>query len=217
MAANFLKYFLTKYVMKNLYLFLMLSLGWIATAQDSSIAKEVEKLKHLVEYNQYEQAQKKADSLLLIFNKSGDKYLEYELSVTLQLGLMYETKEDNNKALEILLKVVDKANQSNYHNTACHINIIIALVYEKRLEQELAKKYLDDADKIRIKHNVQELYSTILVRRSLYHRWFTKDLDSALYYTKKGYEFAKQYNNEYDIVESSLMIAIYEANLTRWV
>jgi two-component sensor histidine kinase len=215
LADNFLKYIVIKYVMKNLYLCLMLSLGWMAFAQHSSMAKEVEKVEYLVEYNHYEEAQKKADSLLRIFKKSGNEYLEYELRVALQKGILYEIKEDNNKSLEILLSVVDKANNSKFHHLACHINIIIALVYEKRLDPVLAKKYLDEANRIRIKYKLDELESTILIRRSLYHRWFTKDLDSALYYSKNGYEFAKKYNNEYDIIESSLMIAIYEGNLNK--
>jgi two-component sensor histidine kinase len=84
------------------------------------------------------------------------------------------------------------------------------LVYEKQANPELSKQYLDAADKVRKEHNLEELYSTILIRRSLYHRWFTKDLDSAMYYTKKAKVYAERYDNKYDIIEATLMIGVYE-------
>ena len=195
---------------KHLFFFFMLS--HFAMAQDVALDKEVQRIEHLAEYNHYDKAEKKADSLLLLFGKQykDTKYLEYKLRLWLLKGRMYDIKEENNKALEVLLKAVDEAESNKFYKIACHTNIILALIYEKAETPKLAKQYLDAADRIRKEHNIEELYSTILVRRSLYQRWYTKNIDSAMYYTQKALRYAKKYNNEYDIIEASVMIGIYE-------
>jgi two-component sensor histidine kinase len=197
---------------KHTFLLIFLIYGHLVMAQGISIDKEVEKIDSLVEYNQYNEAEKKSDSLLKLFDNkyNGKEYLEQKLQLLLLKGIMYELKEDNTKALDVLLSAVDQATSNKFHKIACHANIIIALVYEKQANPELSKQYLDAADKVRKEHNLEELYSTILIRRSLYHRWFTKDLDSAMYYTKKAKVYAERYDNKYDIIEATLMIGVYE-------
>mgnify|MGYP006164331161 CR=1 FL=1 len=201
-----------KILSKYTFLLALLVSSHFLVAQGTNLNKQVAKIEHLAEYNQYDEAEKKADKLLLLFNTKykSNKYLEYKLRLLLLKGRMYEIKEENNKALELLLKVADEAKSNNYHKISCHTNIMLALIYEKQETPKLAKHYLDIADKIRKEHHLEELYSTLLVRRSLYHRWFTKDIDSAMYYTKKALGYAKKYDNEYDIAEAFLMIGIYE-------
>jgi len=175
--------------------------------------REIGKIDSLLKYTQYDEAQKKADSLLALPISKDSKYLECKLRLLLLKGRMYELKEENGKALDVLLKTVDEAEVSKLYKIACHSNIVVALVYEKQLNKELAKQYLDAAEKICKEHHIEELYSTILIRRSLYQRFFSKDLDSAAYYTKQALSYAKKYNNEYDIAEASVMTAIYYAEI----
>jgi len=204
---------------KSPFFLLLLLFGQYCIAQDSGIKDEVKKIEHLLEYNQYKKVEKKTDSLLPLFENryKDEKFLESKLRLLLVKGRMYETKEENNKALKPLLTVVDLAESNKLYAIACHTNIMLALIYEKQSTPKLAKQYLDQANRIRIKHNLQEFYSTILMRRSLYHRWFTKNIDSAMYYSKKALDFAQKHHNEYDITEASMMIGLYEGEQNRFL
>jgi two-component sensor histidine kinase len=43
----------------------------------------------------------------------------------------------------------------------------------------------------------------------LHHRWFTKNLDSAIHYAHQSLAYAQKYHNDFDKTEASLMLGIY--------
>lgn len=198
--------------LKCIFLLLLLAYSQFIVAQDLSLDNQIQKIDSLLEYNHYDQAEIEADNLLSLFEKkyNNKKYLEQKLQLLLIKGRMYEVKEENTKALKILLEVADEAEKNKFYKIACHANIVITLIYEKREVPDLAKRYLDAADRIYKEHKIEELLSPILIRRSLYHRFFTKDQDSAMYYIKKALESAKEMNNELTFTEATLMTGIYE-------
>lgn len=204
--------------MRIFFTFFLLLTGHFLKAQDLSLEREVREVDSLVEYNRYEVAEKKADSLLLVLaNQPGKREItETKLQLLFLKAKMYEKKEENDRALQILLDMIGPASSGKFYKMACRANILLALIYEKKGHYDLSLEYLNTADKIRIQHHLEELYSSILIRRSLYHRFVTKDIDSADYYARKARVYAEKHNIAYDVAAASGMIGIYEARREKY-
>lgn len=200
--------------MRIFFTFFLLLTGHFLRSQDLSPEMEVREVDSLVTFSRYDMAVKKADSLLLVLESGHNKpeLTEPKLQLLLLKAKIYEKKEENDKALQILLNIIGPASSGKFYTIACRANIIFALIYEKKGDYVLSREYLNAADKIRIQHNLEELYSSILIRRSLYHRFVTKDIDSADYYARKARGYAEKHHIAYDVAAASGMIGIYEAH-----
>jgi len=198
--------------MRILCTLLLLLVSYVAAAQNFSFEKAIAEVDSLVEYNRYTLADKKADSLLLLAEGWKKEALaEEKLRLLLLKAKMYEKKEDNDKALKLLLDVSGQASSGKFYKILCRAYIIMALIYEKQQNVLLHEQYLNAADNIRKEHGLEELYSSILIRRSLQQIFFRNNIDSAIYYIRQAKMYAEKYNNAYDVAASTLMMGTYSA------
>lgn len=214
--------------MKYIFILFLLTSGHFAMAQDVTIDERIKEIDSLIEYNQFDEAEKKADNLYKLLNseRNDKKYAEQRAKVRLQQGVIIDNRFDHSKALPVLLDALDIAEKNNIYRIACQAYIRIAFNYEKAKNFDLAHKYLNVASKLCKEHKLDDLYSAILVRYALLHRFlsdgtmtpdqeerltnqgFKGSLDSAVYYTEKAIQYAQAYNREYDLNEAYLTMGI---------
>lgn len=214
--------------MKYIFLLLMLISGHFAMAQDVTVDERIKEIDSLIEYNQFDEAEKKADNLYKLLNseRSDKKYAEQRAKVRLQQGIIIDNQFDHSQALPVLLDALDIAEKNNLYRIACQVNTRIAFNYEKAGNNYLAYKYLNTASKLCKEHKLDDLYSAILIRYALLHRFlsdgvmtpdqeerlvnldFKGSLDSAIHYTEKAIKYAQKYNNEYDLNEAYITMGI---------
>ncbi len=214
---------------RYIVLFSLLS-GRSAMAQDFSVDREIEKIDSLIEYNQFDKAKEKADSLYRLLNKEygSKKYLEQRLKVRLQQGLIIDNQFNHTDALPLFLEVLDKAEKNKLHRLACRANIRIAFNHEKANNYDLAYRYLNNASNLCNKHKLEDLHSTILIRYALLSRLvedpfmpmtteqrqrllklgFKGSLESAVHYNEKAIQYAQKHHNEYDLNEAYITMGI---------
>lgn len=209
------------------FLFFLLISGHFAMAQDFALNKELKEIDSLVEYNQLDKAEKKAVDLYQLLNKKyrGKKYAELRAKARLQQGIISDNQFNHNKALSLLLEGLDIAEKNKLYWIACRANIRIAFNYEKANNYDLAYQYLNAASVLCKEHELNDLYSAIFIRYALLHRFavegtinadqlqgslkdFKGSLDSAVYYTEKAIQYARKYNNEYDLNEAYVTMGI---------
>lgn len=217
--------------MKYIFILFLLTSGHFAMAQDVTIDERIKEIDSLIEYNQFDEAEKKADNLYKLLNseRNDKKYAEQRAKVRLQQGVIIDNRFDHSKALPVLLDALDIAEKNNIYSIACQAYIRIAFNYEKANNFDLAHKYLNVASKLCKEHKLDDLYSAILVRYALLHRFFMPEanraitldqrerlaklgfkgsLDSAVYYTEKAIQYAQTYNREYDLNEAYITMGI---------
>jgi len=191
-------------------LFSLLIFSPFAMAQDFALDKEIKEIDSLIQYNQFETAQRKTDNLYQKFSNSKErkKHKTELLELKFRQALILDRQDGPSmQPLQILLKITDEAEAEQLHSLSCRIYLLIALAYEKAGNLELTHKYLNIAyQKIR-KNNLENLYSTYCVRKSSYHR-FTKEWDSMQYYAYRAKEYAEKYHNETDLSDSYLLLEI---------
>lgn len=182
-------------------------------AQDSAVEFELIKIDRLIRNKKIDLAQKKTDSLyqkLRKFNLGRTKKIQLLETQFRQAIIFDEIESTSEESLKILLKIIDNAEEENLQSLSCQIYLLIALAYEKSQHLELTNLYLDKAyQKYKIYH-LENLYSTYCIRRSSYFR-FEEKLDSMNYYAKQAEKFSKKYNNEKDLIDSYLLMGIYES------
>jgi two-component sensor histidine kinase/6-pyruvoyl-tetrahydropterin synthase len=166
-------------------------------------------LDSLIEYNQFDKAEELADSLYLLINAQKDKkkYLGFMLEMRLKKAIILDNKYEHKQALEILLSIVDQAIINDFYKIACISNIKIAAVYEKLKNWDLSYLYWDDAQRLYERYNLEEIYSTLIIRKAVQLR-FQKKLDSAIYYAFKSKEYAEKYKNHKDEMAANIFIGI---------
>lgn len=174
----------------------------------SDYSQKVARIDSLIEYTHYQQAEKEIDSLCDIL-EGQKKYRKEYLELQVHKGTILVEREDNHKSLDLLIKIAEDAEKEKFYRVACIANIRLSLIYEKSRNPEESKRHLDKAESICLKYNFMDLYATILIRRSLYHRFYSKNMDSAKYYILKSLDYLKIYPNEYDYIEADVMWAIY--------
>ncbi len=196
--------------------------------QDISLDAEIQQIKKLIEYNQLEKAEKKADSLYQFFVKlDREEVLDKLLDVRLQQGIIFDSQFEHKKALRIFLEVAQKAEANKLYHKLCFSYVKIALQQEKVDNFYLAFDYIKAARKIAEDYEFTDLYSKIYIRYSFLHRYiadlngnyvslgpnqrlldkgFKGSLDSAIYYAKKSLEFATIYPNESDLKDGNITL-----------
>lgn len=214
--------------MKYIFILFLLTSGHFSIAQGVTVDKRIKGIDSLIEYNQFDKAERKADNLYKLLNseRNDKKYAEQRAKVRLQQGVIIDNRFDHSKALPVLLDALDIAEKNNIYRIACQAYIRIAFNYEKAKNFDLAHKYLNVASKLCKEHKLDDLHSAILVRYALLHRFlsdgtmtpdqeerltnqgFKGSLDSAVYYTEKAIQYAQTYNREYDLNEAYLTMGI---------
>jgi two-component sensor histidine kinase len=184
-----------------------------ALSQAQDIPTTITLIDSLVTYNHYEKAEVQFKKVLnqLEALPSNNLNNTYKAQILFLKGEMHEAKEENNQSLINLVAAKELAESHNLYAQLCRINTAISLIYEKQENAVLSKQYLDDAEALYKKYQLDSLYSAILIRRSLQHRFFTKNIDSAIFYSYKSKEYAERYNNKPEYVEASLMLGVYNA------
>lgn len=171
----------------------------------------------LITYNQYEKARLLANNFyLLLKNESRDnKNREFLLEIKLRQSDLLLRAEETTAALEVLLDIIDQAAKGRFYAIACSANLNMALAYEKTGHQNLANQYLDAAEILYRKHNLAELYSSILVRRSLAYLRTSpnQNLDSAKKYALLAKEGAGKYHREKDLSGANLILGVIHREL----
>lgn len=209
----------------------LLIYGHLSMAQNHDVGREIQRIDSLIEYNQFDKAEKKTDSLYqLLENKyEGEDQLEQRLKVRLQQGILLDNKFDHKKALHLFLEVAEKAEKYDLHRLLCISYIKIALEQEKTHNYYLAYNYIKDARKLCKEYQFDDLYSTIFIRYALLHRFlgeensvfvnpglkqriidegFVGSIDSAVFYAEKSIEYANKYNNEVDMNNANILMGI---------
>lgn len=197
---------LSKY---TLLFFLLISAHFLV-AQNTVFDKEIKEIDSLIQYNQFEAAQRKADNLYqkLSISKEQKKYKTELLELKFKQAYIQE-KEDKlpSEWLKILLEITDKAEAEQLHSLSCRIYLLIALAYEKTGNYNMTDKYLKLAYQKINKNNLVNLYSTYYIRKGSYHR-FLNELDSTHYYAERAKEFVEKYHNENDLVDSYILLGV---------
>jgi two-component sensor histidine kinase len=202
-----------------------------AMAQDMAIDREIKTIDTLIYYNHFQQAEDKVDSLYTILkNHRNKKLIAQQLELRYRKALIIDNRFEHVDALPIFMEVLQGSEKYNLYHLLCKTNIRIAFNQEKSDNFYLAYQYLHAALKLSEKHHFPELKSTIYIRYSLVHKFLGNNsastvngkliehaasknhfsLDSAFYYAEKAIDYAKKYNNEYDLNEGYATLGILE-------
>ena len=189
-------------------LFLMF-LGHFIRAQSPLVWDEIKKIDSLIFYCNFQEGAKKTDSLYnyLLKNDPEEKHTEAILHLLLNKSYLYGRDHFPHKALKIALDVIDKAQEYNLPEKEYQACLIAATMYEHSEELDLCKNYLDEANKLYRKFELEQVYAVYCIRLSSYYR-FKKMTDSALHYAYQGLDYAKQYNNRREYIDGCLLIGI---------
>lgn len=191
-----------------LFLFLLIASDF-ATAQEGSFYKEIKNIDNLINYSQIDIAQIKIDSLYRVHTKlNNENSNDYLIEIKYRQALIYY-KQDRLPAnpLRMLLEIKDEAEEADLYVLSYHINLLIALVYEKASNIELTNQYLNNAKNLYKKYKLENYYSSYCVRRSSYYRFVGK-FDSLHYYAQKAMEYSHKYNNERDFFDSHILLGV---------
>lgn len=192
------------------FLFFLLISGHFAVAQDFAVDKEIQKIDSLIEYNRFDIAQRKTDSLYRQLDKFNlrKKNKAQLLEIKFRQALILDRQDKPSaEPLRILLEIKDETEAERLYALSYRIHLLIALSYEKVGNLELTDKYLDTAYKLYKKHKLENLYSTYCIRRSSYYR-FVKEIDSSFYFANKAKEYAGKYGNTKDLFDSYIMLSL---------
>ncbi len=198
-------------------------------AQNLRVDEEIKKIDLLIYHNQFKEAEKKADNLYALLKDNDKKEaVAQKLELRYQKALIIDNQFDQGNALPIFMEVLQGADKNKFYKLSCKTNIRIAFNQEKADNLDLAYQYLNDANELCKKHQLNDLYSAILIRYALLHRFlgdsksniprhqrelfqkmnFKGSIDSAVYYTEKAIQYATKYNNEYDLNEAYMTMGI---------
>jgi two-component sensor histidine kinase len=203
-------------------LLLLLTACSTFTQDISSINQEIRKIDSLIVYNQFEQVEQKVDSLFLSIKNSN--YQEQILKVRLQKAMAIDFKNEHGEALLLYLDVSSKAERYEFNKIACQSKICISLIHEKNDDLVLAYTYIKSALDQCQKFDLDELYSTIMIRLASIHRiiirykiasdqtqkleklGFKANLDSAMKFARQAIPFAQKYHKYKDLKDAYFLL-----------
>lgn len=201
--------------------------------QQTNLANEIKTIDTLIYYNNFESAEKKADSLLLWLEKSENTSFEASvLELKYQKAIIFDELNIYGKSLSIFMDVLKEAERLHLYKLQCKSSIRIAYNLEKSSNYYAAYLYLQKAQQLSYQYHFQDLLSAIYIRLSMAHRFLgdpdyehdyneliKKDvplelfsIDSAFYYIEKGLKYAQVFNNEVDIANGYMALGILENN-----
>lgn len=143
------------------FLFFLLVFSHLSMAQDALVInKEIQKIDNLIYYNQYDNAQKKIDSLYkqLTFTNR-EKYKSQILEVKFRKAVNLDIQDGSSvEVIQLLLGIINEVESENLHSLACRIYLLMALSYEKTENSDvkllLTKKYLTKAYEVYENHEL---------------------------------------------------------------
>jgi two-component sensor histidine kinase len=218
--------------MKQYLILLFLTVSCLATAQHLDLNHEIREIDSLIRYNQFDDAQKKADQAynLLQEKYKGKEYLNQKLEVRFLQGIIKDSRFDHDDALPVFMEILKMAEKNKLHYMACRATIRIAFIHEKAGNEDLAYKYLLTAKQLCKDYKLDDLYSALFIRYAFVHRYvladnfiseeqkrrlaalnFKASHDSTLYYIQKAIQYALKYKKEYDLNEAYMTMGIIES------
>ena len=209
---------------RYLSILLLVSAAFSAGAQDlKNILTEIQTIDSLLAYNKLEKAERKADSLYALIEDSDSPQLA--LKVRLQKAIILQEKNENQKALAILLDVVSESEKEKYYDITCESAIYISLIHEINGDFVHAYEYIKTAEDLCIRYGIDQLYSTVLVRMASIHRilasnkpndrpqintleklGFKASFDSTMSFAQQAIPYAQKYGIGKDEIDSYFLI-----------
>ncbi|WP_304234477.1 hypothetical protein [Jiulongibacter sediminis] len=154
---------------RNVLILLLISASFSAGAQDlKGIQSRIQTIDSLLVYNKFLEAEKLSDSLFILLEKADNS--EISLKVRLQKAIALQGGNQHQKSLSILLDVFSQSEKHNFFALNCESAIYISLIHEINADYEHAYEYIHKAELLCKSHEINELYSTILVRMASLHR-----------------------------------------------
>jgi len=215
---------------KQILSFIFIFFAQFVMAQDFSIDKKIKTIDSLIEYRQFEDADKRSTELLQLLDKEyGRKeYLEQRIRLKLLQGKIFDAQFEHSKAFPLFLESMEEAEDNNLYKLACEIKLSISSNQEAARNYSLSFDYLKEAQKIAVNNGFEDLYSSIFLKYATLYRFVSDTMidlranqrelliekglsinfDSATYYANKAIIYAKKYNNEADINEGGSLLGI---------
>jgi len=94
-------------------------------AQEITSDKKIKEIDNLIEYNSFDLAEKKANSLFRLLSEKSDnkKHLKQRLKVRFQQGLIKDDQFDHRGALPIFLQVLKGTDENKLYKLSCEVRI----------------------------------------------------------------------------------------------
>ncbi len=189
-------------------LFLSLYFLLPVAAQPLQFQKEIQVIDSLIYMGKSGQAEK---NILILRRQLAptNKNLSLKQKVGLMqaIALILSRQEKDKEALALTLDAINKAEQNAWHDEHFKALVLVELVYETVSNLTAAKLYLNRADALGKKHNLDSLYSTYYVRLSSLFRMQQKT-DSAFVYARQALAYATKYNNWQDAADANLLMGM---------
>jgi len=199
------------------------------SAQDvKSFYKGLYEIDSLIDFSNFHEAEIKIDSLQnMIKNKYFSDFDEPKLYLELQKSIVILEKLDFKTSLSKLLIIHSKAIKFNYHKISCRADLYISLIHESNSNFAEAFKYIKLAANDCKNYNINNLYSTVNIRRSSLRRVmdsivtipneYLKDglsagVDSTIHEIEIAIDSAQKYNRNRDINDGNLLLGIIYSN-----
>lgn len=180
-------------------------------AQVINFQKEVDRIDSLIFYCNFSEGETAVDQLLDRLRKTDKNQEELKLKLLLDKAYIYGRKMKIYKALEISLDVIDEAKKNGLPEIEYQASLMAATMYEYSSELDICKNYLDKANRLYQDNGLEKVYSVYCIRLSSYYRFIQKK-DLAIYYAKKGIDYAKKYGNYREYMDGCLLLGILLSN-----
>ncbi len=185
---------------------------------------EISHIDSLLNHNKFELASKLADSNYVVIENT--KFTEQKLGLKLQKAIGLQGINENEKALAILLEVINEAEKREFYLISCRVAIYISLIHEINDDFVKSYSYIIKAKNLAEKYQLNELYSTVLIRLGSIHRILARNsskykkqlvilqkkglvpsLDSTMSFSNKALITAQQFGNTRDIHDAYFLLA----------
>lgn len=193
-------------------------------------ADKLQLVDSLIEYNQLNTAERVVDSALkdIKLRKASIANQKHKAELLFRKGIIVDNQFDHGNALPSLLSALKIATIVDDRYLICQVLIRLSFNYEKANNYDVALEYLNQARAICSQNSYHKLWSSILIRYALLHRFFGDStttlmpdqkakmdaldfkgsIDSAVYYAEEAIKFAKTYDNQYDLNEAYITLGI---------
>lgn len=113
---------------------------------------------------------------------------EFGMEVLLKQAEAWENDHDDERAISQLLLLLEVSQSKGLWTIYAEAQLSLARLYEKLGQEEKCLRSLRSAQSVIKKHGLQLVYPRFAIRISSYHRVFSGQLDSAMYYAKRAVE-----------------------------
>ncbi len=198
--------------LKYILLFVLLVSNQHLIAQQINLKKEVDQVDTLIHYVRFAEGEAKIKGLLGHLNKSNISKEEedFKLKLLLHQAFLYARERKGNKALELTLDVIDRAQEYGLPEKEYQACLMTATMYEMG-ELAICKSYLDRAYQLHKANGLENVYSIYCIRLSSYYRLIKKN-ELAIQYARTGIAYALKYGNKREYIDGCLLLGLLLAN-----